>query len=138
MINNNFELTYRAISDFERIGDYSENIMEYADHLSDLNEEFSLDAMNEIDEVTKMINNLYDLTVEVYIKYDADKFKSIYKIEDGVDEYTEMMANNHIERMNKGVCTAEIGNEYLQLSSNVERIADHLVNINDKDYMMSH
>lgn len=130
--------TYRAISDLERIGDYSENIIEYAENLANLGECFSKDAIDEIDEVTKRINSLYDLTMEVYQNFDYSKFESINQIEESIDEYTELMANNHIKRMNSGACTAEIGNEYLQLSSNVERIADHLVNINDKDYAISH
>lgn len=130
--------TYRAISDLERIGDYSENIVEYAQHLDSKKEKFSEEALQEIEGIKDLINNLYDLTLEIYEKYDEEKFKQANDIEEHIDDYTEMMANNHIKRMNKGKCNADTGSQYLQLSSDVERIADHLININDKDLIISH
>ena len=39
------------------------------------------------------------------------------------------MEDNHITRLNEGVCTAKVGAQYLSLTSNTERIADHLVNV---------
>ena len=35
----------------------------------------------------------------------------------------------HISRMEKGICTPSVGAQYLELSSNAERIADHLINL---------
>lgn len=130
--------TYRAISDFERIGDYSENIIEYSEHLSRHNEQFSYEAISEIENVSKLINSLYDVSMKTYKSYDEDLFKQASILEDKIDDYTEVMANNHIKRMNNGECNADIGSQYLQLSSDVERIADHLININDKNFILSH
>jgi phosphate uptake regulator len=31
--------------------------------------------------------------------------------------------------MEKGICTPSVGAQYLELSSNAERIADHMINI---------
>ena len=39
------------------------------------------------------------------------------------------MEDNHIKRLSKGVCAPEVGAQYLSLSSNAERIADHLINV---------
>ncbi|MCH5159409.1 MAG: hypothetical protein J1F66_00995 [Clostridiales bacterium] len=39
------------------------------------------------------------------------------------------MAKNHIQRLRDGVCTPEVGAQYLSLSTGVERIADHLINV---------
>lgn len=130
--------TYRAISDLERIGDYAENIMEYASHLAINKEKFSKDAIEEIEESRRLVNELYEISIKTYEKYDEDGFKKACEIEDMIDDFTEKMANNHIKRMNQGKCDADIGNQYIQLTSNVERIADHLININDKDFVLSH
>ena len=46
--------------------------------------------------------------------------------------------DNHIKRLNEGKCSASVGAQYLKLSSDVERIGDHLININDKNYEISH
>lgn len=40
-----------------------------------------------------------------------------------------MESCSHIERMEKGVCTPSVGAQYLELSSNAERMADHMINI---------
>jgi len=130
--------TYRAISDFERIGDYSENIIEYATVLNDANMSFSKSAIKEINEVRDVIDELYSISMNIYSRFDKKAFKKASELEEKVDELTESMAGNHILRMNAGECSAEIGAQYLQLSSDMERIADHLININDKDFVISH
>ena len=130
--------TYRVVADLERIGDYAENIVEYAQHLSTIKQEFSASAKEEIVKVKDVINNLYHLTMDCYVQYDEDKFNEAMKLEDIVDDLTEKMAANHIERMNNGKCNADIGSQYLSLTSDVERVADHLININDKDSVISH
>ena len=60
------------------------------------------------------------------------------EIEDKIDRLSKKMADNHIKRLNEGKCSASVGAQYLKLSSDVERIGDHLININDKDYEISH
>ena len=58
--------TYRVISDIERIGDYSVNIMEYAQNLKESGESFSEEARNEISQLQKLINDLYQVTMQIY------------------------------------------------------------------------
>jgi len=130
--------THRAISDFERIGDYSENIIEYADSMKEANEKFSKEANKEIDEVVAKVNQLYELTVLVYESENKKEFKKAKRIEQDIDDLTKQMSENHIIRMNDGVCNGNVGAQYLKLSSDIERIGDHLININDKDYELSH
>ena len=48
------------------------------------------------------------------------------------------MASNHIKRLNVGTCSATTGTQYLKFANDAERIGDHLININDKDYIISH
>ena len=35
----------------------------------------------------------------------------------------------HVDRLKKGLCTAQIGSVYLQTISNLERVADHITNV---------
>lgn len=43
--------------------------------------------------------------------------------------FTEQMAQNHIRRLESGKCTAEVEAQYISLSANAERIADHFINV---------
>ena len=130
--------TYKTIADIERIGDYSENIMEYTDKLIEYDEKLSDDAKAEIRELTDLINQLYDLAMDVYENGNRLSFIKSMKVEDKVDELTKKMAENHISRLSRNQCSAEAGAQFLKLASDVERIGDHLININDKNYEVSH
>lgn len=50
-------------------------------------------------------------------------------VEEEIDDFTKKMEEGHIARMEKGICTPSVGAQYLELSSNAERMADHMINI---------
>ena len=50
-------------------------------------------------------------------------------VEEEIDDFTQKMEEGHIARMEKGICTPSVGAQYLELSSNAERMADHMINI---------
>ena len=121
--------SFKTISDIERIGDYAKNIIEYAQVLESKKLSFSETAVNEIFELQELVKQLYDKIMLAFVKIDENALAAAYEIEDQVDAYTEELSNNHIERLAKNQCTAEIGAQFLSLVANVERIADHLINI---------
>ncbi len=121
--------TFHTISDLERVGDYAENIMEYADTLKSENEGFSESAVSEIAYMREHIENLFDKVIKAYTMKDKEALDEAYKIEDEVDRITARMEENHIIRLNKGICTAIVGSQYMSLASNSERIADHFINM---------
>ena len=121
--------TFRSVRDVERIGDYAVNIMEYADNLIKLRQSFSENARSEIAQLNKMVHQLYDKVVKAYSDEDLAALDEANVIEEQIDEYTKMMEDNHIKRMGEGLCNASVGAQYLEMSSNAERIADHLINV---------
>lgn len=119
----------RTVSDIERVGDYAENIVEYADNLSSVGMFFSDNAKKEIDDLKMLMRNLYDKVIKAYGESDIAARDEAYLIEESVDEATDQMGRNHVSRLSDGVCTAQVGAQYLALSADVERIADHFINI---------
>ena len=121
--------TFRSIRDIERIGDYAENIVEYADGLMREGSSFSDKALEEIRQLSELIHDLYDKVLKAYTDEDYNYMAQANIIEEQIDDFTKMMEDNHIGRLNEGICTPSTGAHYLELSSNTERIADHLINV---------
>lgn len=121
--------TFRSVTDLERVGDYAENIVEYAVKLKEARSAFSDTAKQEISQLRDLIHALFDRALTAYSDRDRTALDRAYEIEENVDAFTEQMNENHIKRLNDNSCTAEVGTQYLSLSANVERIADHYINV---------
>lgn len=121
--------SYHTVSDIERIGDYAENISEYAEKMEADKLTFSPKAISEIQTLKATITNLYDEVMKTYKEDTLDYIDKVNEYEESVDKQKEEMGERHIERMNKGECTPEVGAIYLSLSSNAERVADHMTNV---------
>lgn len=119
----------RSVTDLERVGDYAENIVEYADKLKEKNENFSTAAIRDITELKALVHSLYDKVITAYTDLSRGALEDAYAVEEAVDRLTDQMAENHIQRLSDGSCTPEVGTQYLSLSANVERIADHYINV---------
>ncbi len=119
----------RSTTDLERIGDYAENIVEYADNLKAAEQVFSPDALKELADLRALVHKLFGHAVNAYKFNDRTALAEAYNVEDEIDRVTERMTENHIARLNDGTCTPDVGAQYLSLTANVERIADHMINV---------
>lgn len=120
---------FHNVTDIERVGDYAENIIEYADHLNERGERFSAEAIAEIHELEELTERLHAEVITAYIGNDLESLKRAKIIEEEIDDFTDGMAESHIDRLNRGICTPDIGAQYLSLSSDAERIGDHFYNV---------
>ena len=121
--------TYRTVRDIERIGDYAENITEYAQYLKEAGSSFSEKALGEIRELRSLLGELYEYALKAYNDEDFSALGKANIVEEEIDDFTKKMEDNHIARLTEKVCSPAVGAQYLSLSSNAERVGDHLINV---------
>lgn len=120
---------YHVTSDMERIGDYAENITEYAEKLIALNVVFSGHAVEEIRQMDMHLSEMYKNVELAFANHDLSYMPAIEMEEQATDNMCKTMQQSHIRRTDAGKCTPEAGAVYLQLAVNMERIGDHMFNI---------
>ena len=67
--------------------------------------------------------------MKAYVNRDMLSLKEANDIEEKIDDFTDKMQDGHIRRMDEGICTSDIGAQYMSLASNAERVADHFINV---------
>lgn len=127
---------YHVVSDIERIGDYSENIVEYTEELDKTNTKFSEQAIAEIKDMADKVIAVHDSAIRVFNEKDLALLPEVHANENKVDACKSKLNIEHIKRLNSNQCTPAAGALFLSLISNMERIADHMENIavSIKDY----
>ena len=118
-----------TVSDLERVGDYAENIVEYAEDLKSGEQRFSDDALAEIEQAKELVNELHGFVMHAYKYKDMKALSKALGVEEQIDDMTNRMAENHIKRLHDKTCSPEVGSQYISLASNTERVADHFVNM---------
>ena len=120
---------HHTVNDLERIGDYSENIFEYAERLKEDKLSFSEDSLEEVQQLREALENLFSLTYKIYDEETPELIPTLYTYEQITDDMKVLMGEKHVERLNEGRCNPETGALYLSLANDCERIADHLTSI---------
>lgn len=120
---------YHVTSDMERIGDYAENITEYAERLIVTNAKFSDHAVEEIMSMDMHLTELYKNVELAFADHDLRYMSKIEELEEATDAMCKTMQQSHIRRTDEGRCTPEAGAVFLQLAVNMERIGDHMYNV---------
>ena len=120
---------FHTVTDVERIGDYAENIIEYAETAQKENIGFSDNATAEIKALFNATFEQLEVAISAFKEISIAALSDLKLREDKIDELTEQLKNSHIKRMSTGECSATAGSHFIALTSNLERIADHSINI---------
>ena len=125
----NVTTLFHMISEYERIGDYTINIMETAEQLYESERHFSEDAMRELKTLNGAISEIISLAIEATKQNAMDIALEVEPLEEVVDRIVEELKSIHIDRSKTGVCSIETGVNFLDILTNAERISDHCSNI---------
>jgi phosphate:Na+ symporter len=122
---------YHVISDMERIGDHSENLCELIQTLKKSKQKFSPWAVEQATEMRNRVEAMLEEALQMFASRETQPQMAadINRREEIIDDATQELKDLHIERLNQGKCSVVAGTVFMDMLTNLERIADHCTNI---------
>ncbi len=117
------------IGDFERISDHAVNFVESAEEINDKKLVCSDEANKELTVMKDAVREILSLARTCFINNDIAVAKRVEPLEEIVDTLRDTIKHNHIIRLQKSVCSIELGFVLSDLLTNLERVADHCSNV---------
>lgn len=118
-----------SIGDFERLGDHALNLKDAAKEIHDKQMHFSDSAMRELETLTLALSEILTNAVNAFATGDLELAGRVEPLEQVIDELIETVKMHHVERLQTGKCTIELGFVLSDILTNYERISDHCSNI---------
>lgn len=119
----------QAISDFEKISDYSLNIAEAARKVDQKKISFSLAATDELTIVITAAEEMMRITVDGFIKDDPKMIKAVFPLSALMTMNCNEIKKRHIRRLKNGECRTEAGLVLMDILEALQRISDHCSNL---------
>ena len=120
---------FHVVNDIERIGDHAENILEYAMNRDTNKVQLSDAGQIELREMYANVHDLLSMAETAFDKHDDHRIVRAYALESRVDDMADLLHERHIDRLTRDLCTPQAGMLFSDTVSNLERVADHAINI---------
>lgn len=120
-----------VVNDIERIGDHAVNISEFAIDRVEQGLEFSDEAKSELGDLFRRVDEVISDAVQALEKNDPALAQDVWEKERYIDELEDVLRTSHLRRLNQGRCSPASGVIYVEVVDNLERMADHAVNLAD-------
>ena len=115
--------------DLERMSDHALNIAEAGEDLVSSDLSFSIDAYDEIHELSQLLLDSLLMIDHIIETGEFDVMERIDSNEEKIDDLCFRYRDIEIERMKKDTDESESGVVYSEMLIDIERIGDHIVNI---------
>ncbi len=117
------------IGDLERISDHAADMLLSAEELHDKKLTFSAAANHEVMVLSGAIREILELALKSFEEGDLTAAVMVEPLEQVVDKLEEILKKEHIQRLQKGECSIEMGFILSDILGNIERVSDHCSNI---------
>ena len=118
-----------TLSDFERIGDHSNNLCEVAEEIHEKKVQFSPEAAHEMKVLSEAIREMLEISIGAFISNSKEEAYKVEPLEACIDDLCDVMKHNHVERLKRGYGDLNQGFVFNDYLTNCERVADHCSNI---------
>ena len=123
------DMLMQCVPNFERIGDYAVNMVEFAETLQSESTSFSESAKRELEIIGSAVNDIITLTVEAFASGDNEIAKKIEPLEETIDDMVNILKDRHTKRLKNGLCSISSGLVFMEMLTNLERASDQCSSI---------
>ena len=123
------DMLIQTVPAFERVGDYSTNLVELAEKLQSENTTFSDMAKRELSIICSAVNEVLDITINAFANDDCEAAKTIEPLEETIDDMVMILKDRHTKRLKTGACSIGSGLVFMEALTHLERVSDHCSSI---------
>ena len=120
---------FHVVNDVERIGDHAYNFYESSLKMVANDLKFSDVAKEEFRKMFAVVDEMFELSFTIFHDQTGTYLKKLHDLENETDNLKNELSSAHYERIQKHLCKMENSPFYTTLVSELERVADHLVNV---------
>ncbi|NLB48936.1 MAG: Na/Pi cotransporter family protein [Erysipelotrichia bacterium] len=120
---------FHVINDIERIGDHAFNFYEDSLRMVETDLVFSDIAKEEIVQMYDVVEQMFELSYKIFQRNSKNNLKKLHDLEMRTDELKITLSSRHYDRIQTSLCHIENSGFFTTLISELERVADHLVNV---------
>ena len=119
----------RVVSNFERIGDHAENVIEFGERLKNAKATISEAGTAELRTMSDAVLETLDVALQVFENEDFSLLPKAEALEQRVDDMQEQFIQNHIDRLMKTACNPLSGVVFTDMCTDLERCSDQAINV---------
>lgn len=119
----------QVVSNYERVSDHAENIIEFAEKLKNAGGQISDAAMQELRVMGDAVLETLDVSMQVFEKEDFSLLPQAVALEQRVDDMQEQYVQNHINRLMTTACDPLGGVIFTDMCTDLERCSDQAINV---------
>ena len=119
----------QEINEYERIADLAFSIAQVSEKMHEQNLAFSSGAVAQVSNLMAALREAYTITIESDINDDPSRAAEVKPLKEIITDLCSDLRKSHIDRLTRGLCSAELGFLLNDMLVATERIAGHSLNI---------
>lgn len=120
---------HESLGDILRIADLADNMTKYTAHYVDDHLEFTDTVIGEVKAMDEKLGQLFDESMAAFNDENITAVVKAEELENEIDSLKKHTIDGHIRRLNEGKCQPQVSSVFINLVGNIERAADHVLNL---------
>ena len=126
---NTISALHESLGDILRIVDLADNMTKYTAHYDDDHLEFTDTVIGEVKAMDEKLGQLFDESMAAFNDENITAVVKAEELENEIDSLKKHTIDGHIRRLNEGKCQPQASSVFINLVGNIERAADHVLNL---------